>query len=68
MEFFGNSMKTSSLLSYLVGPRKMFRVLAVSVPHIPCKIRLVQMKLLISLDHQDALWDMSRDLNRPEAC
>ena len=73
MEFFGNSMdrtvmKTSSLLSYLVGPRNKFRVLAVSVPHIPCKIRLVQMKLLISLDHQDALWDMSRDLNRPEAC
>ena len=75
VEFFGNSMdrtvmKTSSLLSYLTWSDlgKKFRVLAVSVPHIPCKIRLVQMKLLISLDHQDALWDMSRDLNRPEAC
>ena len=72
MEFFGNSMdrtvmKTSSLFRTWSDLGKKFWVLAVSVPHIPCKIRLVQMKLLISLDHQDALWDMSRDLNRPEA-
>ena len=74
MEFFGNSMdrtvmKTSSLLSYLVGPRKKVPGFSSICPtYTTCKIRLVQMKLLISLDHQDALWDMSRDLNRPEAC